>query len=747
MSGRILASLLIASFFAVCHGALDDKLSYYEVLHASEVHTRAKRSVGTQNQDAKEVTLSMFNRTFACHIRPRKDLFAPKFRIVVRDGDKERVVNDFNQNQFNYGVCDGDGESNVHGYFTGDGVFTGTIRYKGTTYGIESAKHHLKEKRPGEHHGKMIAYRSSDMILDSSSKNNGSGPSFCGASHEDGVHHRFHVDLKSGDEDRGRRVKRQSTPNSWSTCRLIAVADYKFYRFIGDSDIYSTAAYIGGVMERVDAIYRNTVFHVGYSVKGMGFEIAEMQIEVAPSTGFNADKGSWDSLDLLQTFGHNLYFKDFCVAHLFTHQSFPNGVLGLAYIASPSESSAGGVCSPTRSIGGATTALNTGWSTTANSYGDTVLTQQAELVVAHELGHNWGAEHDADTDTCAPSSLFGSGKYLMYPLAVAGYDSNNNKFSSCSVNDISAVLTSKGQDCFSATPDKNSPCGNGLIDSGEEACDAGYLGRFNLDPCCDAFCQLKGTSTCSPVNHGCCLNCQVAPPGTICLGDSQVSCYNASACTGQSLECPKAPFKPRGSTCLDSGVCDGQGVCQAFCEGRGKISCTCDVLSESCQRCCRDTPTSECKPFDNNHPLPDGRPCVIGYCARGSCQKSVASMVQRLFDVFDSLTVDGVLQFFRNNMVGCVMVFTLILWIPISCCISYQDRRKRRGFKREAHAELREDRDFLFDEDGRKVVSPRQPPSQVIPSPSGRPPRSLPPLVISPRNLELVHQRNRIMPL
>ena len=41
-------------------------------------------------------------------------------------------------------------------------------------------------------------------------------------------------------------------------------------------------------------------------------------------------------------------------------------------------------------------------------------------------GHNWGAEHDPDTDSCSPSSLFNSGKYLMYAYSVSGYDANNN---------------------------------------------------------------------------------------------------------------------------------------------------------------------------------------------------------------------------------------------------------------------------------------------------------------------------------
>ena len=49
---------------------------------------------------------------------------------------------------------------------------------------------------------------------------------------------------------------------------------------------------------------------------------------------------------MFQMFGRDLYFKDFCVAHLFTHQQFSGNVLGLAYIASENQGSAGGICSP-----------------------------------------------------------------------------------------------------------------------------------------------------------------------------------------------------------------------------------------------------------------------------------------------------------------------------------------------------------------------------------------------------------------
>lgn len=52
--------------------------------------------------------------------------------------------------------------------------------------------------------------------------------------------------------------------------------------------------------------------------------------------------------------------------------------------------------------------------------------QEADLVTTHELGHNFGAEHDPDNvPHCAPREDQG-GKYVMYPIAVSG-DHVNNK--------------------------------------------------------------------------------------------------------------------------------------------------------------------------------------------------------------------------------------------------------------------------------------------------------------------------------
>lgn len=49
---------------------------------------------------------------------------------------------------------------------------------------------------------------------------------------------------------------------------------------------------------------------------------------------------------LFEVFSRNAENKEYCLSHLFTHQTFENRVvLGLAYIASDRQTSPGGICS------------------------------------------------------------------------------------------------------------------------------------------------------------------------------------------------------------------------------------------------------------------------------------------------------------------------------------------------------------------------------------------------------------------
>lgn len=65
----------------------------------------------------------------------------------------------------------------------------------------------------------------------------------------------------------------------------------------------------------------------------------------------------------------------------------------MAYVGSPRRNSVGGICTPEYFKNGYTLYLNSGLSSSRNHYGQRVITREADLVTAHEFGHNWGSEH------------------------------------------------------------------------------------------------------------------------------------------------------------------------------------------------------------------------------------------------------------------------------------------------------------------------------------------------------------------
>jgi disintegrin and metalloproteinase domain-containing protein 17 len=287
--------------------------------------------------------------------------------------------------------------------------------------------------------------------------------------------------------------------------------------------------------------------------------------------------------------------QDFCLAHLFTDIKFEGGILGLAYVGSPRRNSVGGICTPEYFKNGYTLYLNSGLSSSRNHYGQRVITREADLVTAHEFGHNWGSEHDPDIPECSPSASQG-GSYLMYTYSVSGYDVNNKKFSPCSLRFIRKVLLAKSSRCF--TEPEESFCGNLRVE-GDEECDAGLLGSEDRDPCCNENCKLKEGSICSDKNSPCCHNCQYMAVHAKCRAANYATCEKEAACTGVSADCPKSDHMPDETNCIEKGKCR-DGKCIPFCETQGEQSCMCDNFPVSF-------------PSEGTVPVPSTVPSCIGY--------------------------------------------------------------------------------------------------------------------------------------
>ncbi|GFN89608.1 disintegrin and metalloproteinase domain-containing protein [Plakobranchus ocellatus] len=276
----------------------------------------------------------------------------------------------------------------------------------------------------------------------------------CGGVHpEDEPDYDPHLEQLAREEEEAaaRNSTRRKRAAGDNTCHIIAVADTTYLNGPGGGFPHRATNAVIQSLQSVNNIYRNVMWNSDLKLTGLGFQIKVLRIHQdytkpkdyhSNNLHYNMERSYWPDIELLRQFGRDKEFHKYCLAHLFTHRSFNGGVLGLAYIASSRRGTLGGICSDRRS-GGKT--LNTGFSSTMNTKGNNLLTQEAVLVTTH--GHNWGAEHDAETSECAPSS-FNKGKYVMYPYAVSGYEENNKKFSPCSKRYITEVLTAKSDKCF-----------------------------------------------------------------------------------------------------------------------------------------------------------------------------------------------------------------------------------------------------------------------------------------------------------
>ncbi|MBN3319367.1 ADA17 protein, partial [Atractosteus spatula] len=381
-----------------------------------------------------------------------------------------------------------------------------------------------------------------------------------------------------------------------------------------------------------------------------------------------------------------------CLAHLFTYQDFEHGTLGLAYVGSHKKEALGGLC-PIRedrscaSPGGCVSGpykpsssakpiyLNTGLTSTKN-YGKTILTKEADLVTTHELGHNFGAEHDPDNvKVCAPNDDQG-GKYVMYPIAVSGDHENNKRFSTCSKKSIYNTLMKKANTCFK--PRNSQLCGNSRVEQ-EEQCDPGML-HLKDDPCCTSSCKFRPHVNCSDRNSPCCKDCMFEKAGKICQEPISATCKGQSTCTGSSSECPAPPNAPDGTTCVDMGRCRA-GECIPFCEAvANRKPCACNETDDSCKVCCRNK-EGMCVPYKNSTTgqflfLRKGKPCTVGFCEEnGKCMKQIQDAIERLWDFIDKLDINTFGKFLADNIVGSVVVFSLVFWIPLSILVHCVDKR------------------------------------------------------------------------
>ncbi|XP_051525814.1 disintegrin and metalloproteinase domain-containing protein 9 isoform X1 [Myxocyprinus asiaticus] len=177
-------------------------------------------------------------------------------------------------------------------------------------------------------------------------------------------------------------------------------------------------------------------------------------------------------------------------------------------------------------------------------------------IVAHELGHNLGMNHDDDRNC----------KCDVTKCIMSSGASGSRNFSSCSADDFEKMILSSGGRCLLNIPRPDEAysapfCGNKLVDVGEE-CDCGSEEECEKDPCCEPkTCKLRSGAQCA---YGvCCKHCRFLSGGTICRSSTD-ECDLPEYCNGTSALCQNDVFKQNGHPCKQDQAYCYNGQCQHY---------------------------------------------------------------------------------------------------------------------------------------------------------------------------------------
>lgn len=686
----LLFVLLEGSAWAWHH--LDEALITYGTLHKDDVIHRIipRRNSLKPNDHFRRVVAAVVDRNFVLELTPHEGLFSPNFQVISHNGNGKLNRHFINVYQFYNGQVHGNNRSHAWVHIDDDNIITATITVENDTYHIEPSWRHFKEPHPFH----MITYKSSDII----SSLTACGTNIDPVSEESFYHMAHENDMTEPELQILRRRKRFVGDEA---CEIALVADYLFFSNIGGGNVGATAQYLVNIAGHVDRRLQDTNWGDGFN--RMGILIKKVYVHEQhsnphnsqePAAPYNEQKSHrWKPHDYLTAIGYSEEgFDDFCLVHVFTYQDFLNGLLGLAPIASPRKTKAGGICSFVLKGADGERHTNVGFSTALN-FKRTLLIQEMYVVTQHEIGHNWGSLHD-------PSQC--DQNYIMSALAVAGKVEDNFKFSDCSKSYVLPVLKVKSH-CFTDRP--TSICGNGYRENGED-CDGGLLISGGPDDsCCTADCKFRLGATCSDRNDPCCHNCTLAPNSTLCYRAATVSfsCLDDTYCSGVNASCPKLEVKANGTECAGMGQCMG-GSCMPFCETKNLTSCVCDNEDDECKVCCQtENQTSSCKVFEGGFLHLDGTLCSKGVCDDGKCVSDVQDLISKFWNFIRDLSVDSIAEWIRNNIVAAVLFFSLILWVPICVIFHYFDHQRRYKVQ-DTEKDLR-DREDLNDTDSGKDLS------------------------------------------
>ena len=368
-----------------------DTIHYYETVammsSAAEASNQAQSGAGTV-----ELSFETLGRHFDLKLEPHS-LFAPGATVRWVD-DTGSVVEPAGGGQFFRGRVDGDPNSWVRLTFRGDAL-AGVISTDDEMYFLEPASRFFGEEAAHE----TLAYRLSDT-------DTGMIPGSCGARAPSTLlRHRL------AKVRRSRQAMHELIGNAATSVVAAAsgnllqadvgiVADFSYFSKHGAD----SANDIAEIINNVDGIYQA---QLGVTMQLLRTVVYSTPDPFSTSTDPNTLLTSFSSWRTNNVSGPSAPLSGTDLSHLITARDLNSTVIGIAYIDA--------VCDNTFGVG-----VDQDFSTALN-----LMT----LLLSHEMGHNFGAYHDAQANPACPCCATSPPTFIMNPV-ISG--SLQNAFSDCS---------------------------------------------------------------------------------------------------------------------------------------------------------------------------------------------------------------------------------------------------------------------------------------------------------------------------
>ncbi|GAA5800282.1 hypothetical protein HPULCUR_005708 [Helicostylum pulchrum] len=601
------------------------------------------------------ITLQAYNTTFHLDLEPNIDLFHPT-------AEEHRHAPDF-IGAYKGKVQSGGGWARfIIRYLDNQPVIEGGFRYENDLYHVKAAHQYNLVKRSTDPvaatNTPMVIYRDSDTLLTKRDA----------TSHQCGFDNMMMPRVEQG----GLLTKRfeQGCPITKKINYMGAAADCTYVQYYKSRD--AARVQIINDFNMASAVFEDT-FNVALGLINITIMDPTCPTNINPSTAWNrACNANYSLSDRLSDFSlWRSHMKDDGAGlwHLMTN--CPTGVeVGLAWLKQ--------LCTTSAS----TQKTKDGKLQYVSGAGVSAITRDEWKVVAHEIGHGFGAIHDCASDSCpcegdacqccpANEDSCPSEGFLMSPIS----NISAKHFSPCSIKTICSAFPTTGH-CLSDPLDharsiyELNVCGNGIMEAGEE-CDTGGIDS----DCCDSkTCKLKEHAVCEDFNGSCCHKCQIQPTTHMCR-PAATPCDISEHCTGHSASCPDDVYIPDGNTCDDGKRC-ASGQCtsrDAQCLSRGfvmNITESCRSNNEECKMLC-NKPDGKCLLFSGN--FIDGTPCGRGgSCVSGACSDGGTTASMRWVREHQHIMIPVCIVAF---LLVCAGVFAMA-WF--GCCgrKGYKDRKQ-----------------------------------------------------------------------